>query len=112
VFGEGLSATQPGIGRTHGAGRNEHLTVPFKHHEGCALVGKPAESGEGDETVITNHDQSLEAMPDAGQAKVSAIRADPILDGQVPGLHRNTDAESVERQNAMFGDLRKHGRLG
>jgi hypothetical protein len=50
-------------------------------------------------------------MADTRQAEFSALGSDSIFDEKMSGLHRDTDAESVERQNAMLGNLRSNRRV-
>jgi hypothetical protein len=87
------------------------LTITFQHDEGRALVGKPAESSKRNQSIVADDDQPAQPVSHTGKAKPSALRPDPIFDAEMPGLHRDADAESVKCQNAMFGDLRSNRRV-
>jgi hypothetical protein len=111
MFCECLSASQPSVGWAHRPGCDEHFTVPLQHYECGFLVGQPAESSQSDESVAANDDQSLEPMPHTRQPKVSALRPDPILNAKMSRLHADTDAEPIERENSVLGNLLNYERL-
>jgi hypothetical protein len=102
--GEGLSASQPSVGRADRAGRGKHGAVSVKHHEGSVLVGQPAESLKGDEAVAPDYHQPAQPVAHARQADGPALICYAVMREQVARVYLDTDAIAAQNQNARFAD--------
>jgi hypothetical protein len=79
LMSKSLGAPESGVGSPDGTRRRNHRTVSVKHHEGCILVGQPAEGRQRDEAISSDHDQSPKPVTNARKTGCAAVVADAVL---------------------------------
>jgi hypothetical protein len=72
----------------------------MKHYEACVLIGQPLESGERDEAVRADDDQSFQPVTHTSEPDSSTLWADAILNFEMATLHSHFDAVAKKRENA------------
>src|SRR6185437_12175539 len=78
-----LGATKSGVGRVNRAGSGEDGTIAFKHHERGVLICKPAKRRERNNTIGTDQHEPSQSVSNTGETRVTSVRADAVLNGQV-----------------------------
>jgi hypothetical protein len=68
------------------------------------LVGKPLQCVQCEETILSDADQTAQAMAYASEPDRSALIGHTILDFKMASPHTHTDAEAVDRKHAAFAD--------
>src|SRR5712691_3636255 len=100
-MGEGLSASQPSVGRADRTGRGEHGAVSVKHDEGGVLIGEPAERRERHHAIGSDYNETPKTMPNAREWGFSAGDSDPIPKYQVTAINVYFDSVSEQSHNAL-----------